>query len=144
MTSAAALDLTMPPAGADEAAAFDRAFADLLEDFLLLVLPHLPGGATAKGAAVRAAYRRVTNAHFRRRLGDLRLPLAISRPGSLLALHRAVLDLCRAQGIESLDLIGQLNQVNADRLALPPADALEKLKILLALMFANELIGEVG
>lgn len=139
MSQVARLDPIATPPADDESAAFARAFGDLLTDFLLLIVAHLPPDTTKKGAAVRKAYRRVVNGHFRQLIDDRHRPLAVGSRGVALQLHAVILDLCRSLGVESLDLIEQLNAANQAHASERTPDTTTKLKALLAILLGDDL-----
>jgi hypothetical protein len=119
---------------------FGQELGDAIVDVLLLMRPLLEILHGDKRTRLRAAYARLSCAYVRRQLNDLSVPIPARPRGVALSLHRAVLDLCKAYGLTSIELIDSYNLFADETAAMRPGDALAQMKALLALLIAEGLV----
>lgn len=126
------------PATAESEESFEREACDAAETLLLQVQPLIRIVRGDKRSALEAAWLRLAGVNMRRRLQQFHGTVPTSRRGVLLALHRAVVDLCQVNGIGGVDLTEAYNGLVDDpTFKVGQGDEQAKLKALFAVLIVE-------
>lgn len=96
-------------APAIDPAQLERDACEAVEILLLECEPFLHIARGERRETFRAAWRRAAAMNIQRRFSAAATPIPVSRRGVLIALHRAVIELCQARGVAGVDLTEAYN-----------------------------------